>query len=262
MATVEQICQFLDELAPPELAEDWDNVGLLIGRKPREIHKLMTCLTLTTDVAKEAITQGVNIVITHHPVLFRGTKQISDETSEGEMLLMLIENGVAVYSPHTRFDSSITGINQQLAESFGLQEIRPLRAHDEMEQSGSGRMGSRADSLTLQQFLSVVKHATGAEYVEFVGDRAAPVKSVGVACGAAIEFLTDAISLGCDTFVTGEARFHAALEARSSGINLVLLGHYSSERTGVETLAQMIAAKFPEIDCFPSRNECDPLHLA
>jgi dinuclear metal center YbgI/SA1388 family protein len=261
MSTVSDVIAFLEKFAPPVLAEDWDNVGLLVGREAAEAPRIMTCLTLTPDVAAEAVQQGVQMVVSHHPVLFRGTKTITDATSEGRMLLHLIENGVSVYSPHTSFDSAALGINHQLAESFGLSEIQPLRPHANVEGLGSGRTGRLAPDVSLKDFLGIVRSAVGSEYVEFSGSADAPVSQVAVACGAAAEFLTDAIQLGCDTVVTGEARFHSALEARTEGLNLILLGHYASERPAVEQLAKTLAAEFDGSQVFASRAESDPLSV-
>mgnify|MGYP002635784526 CR=1 FL=1 len=261
MSTVSDVIAFLENFAPPALAEDWDNVGLLVGREAAEVRQIMTCLTLTPDVAAEAVQQGVQMVVSHHPVLFRAAKKITDATSEGRMLLHLIENGVAVYSPHTSFDSAELGINQQLAESFGLSEIQPIRPSENVEGLGSGRVGRLAHSVPLTEFLGTVRSAVGSEYVEFSGSSDAPVLQVAVACGAAAEFLTDGIRLGCDTFVTGEARFHSALEARAEGINLILLGHYSSERPAVEQLAKTLAVEFTNAEIYASRAETDPLSV-
>lgn len=259
MSTVADVIAFLEKLAPPILAEDWDNVGLLVGRRGVAVQKVITCLTLTPDVAEEAVRQGVQLIVSHHPVLFRGAKSITDGTTEGRMLMQLIEHGVAVYSPHTCFDSAALGVNQQLALAFGLEEIASMRPGKHVEGLGSGRIGQLAEPAPLPDFLESVSSAIGANYVEFSGASDATVSRVGVACGSGGEFLEDAVQLGCDTFVTGEARFHSALEARSLGLNLILLGHYSSERPAVEQLADAISAEFPEFQSLPSQVETDPL---
>jgi dinuclear metal center YbgI/SA1388 family protein len=261
MPTVSEVCEYLDQLAPAELAEDWDNVGLLVGRQSANVDRMLTCLTLTPDVAAEALEQGFQLVAAHHPILFRGTKTISDQTREGRMLLDLIEAGVAVYSAHTRFDSALQGINQRLAEGFGLTDIGVIRPSDSIPDSGSGRAGQLPESTSLKEFLGVVCAACKAPYVEYSGDGDARVGQVGVACGSAAEFLDDAVTLGCDTFVTGEARFHSVLEARSRGINLILMGHYSSERGAMEWLAEELGQAFPGLDLKASGVECDPLKL-
>ena len=120
MPSVSDFISYLESFAPLSLAEDWDNVGLLVGRRDAAVGRAMTCLTLTPDVAAEAIAKDVQLIVTHHPVLFRGAKTITDGNAEGRMLLDLVEAGVAVYSPHTAFDSANHGINQSLADSFGL----------------------------------------------------------------------------------------------------------------------------------------------
>ena len=259
MPVIADIITVLENLAPPQLAEDWDNTGLLVGRSDADVAKIMTCLTLTSDVAAEAVEQGVQLVVSHHPILFRGTKQITDAGIEGGILLKLIENGVAVYSPHTSFDSAESGINQQLAKLFGLMDVQPIRPQVDSAGLGRGRFGKVSGSLKLAEFLAGVRSAVGAGHLEFSGSRDASVSTVAVACGAAIEFLDDAVLLGCDTFVTGEARFHSVLEARAQGVNLILLGHYSSERPAIEQLATMLAVEFAEVDVWASRVECDPL---
>ena len=107
-----------------------------------------------------------------------------------------------------------------------------------------------------------MRKASKADYLEYCGELDAKVDHIGVACGSAAEFLDDAIAVGCDTFVTGEARFHSALEARSRGLNLILLGHYSSERPAMEGLAEELGKGFTEVRVCSSHKECDPLRLS
>lgn len=261
MSTVSEVIEFLNEFAPPRLAEDWDNVGLLVGRRKKEIYRLLTCLTLTADVAAEAVQQDVQLIVSHHPVMFRGVKKISDSTSEGQMLLTLIENGIAVYSPHTAFDSASLGVNRSLAESFGLVDIVPIRPETENPNVGSGRLGLLPSPVALKIFLATARSAVDAMYLEYSGESDAVVSKIAVACGAAGEYLDDAIALGCDTFVTGEARFHSALQARTAGLSLILLGHYCSERPAIERLAVVLGKEFSNTVCFASQVEADPLSV-
>ncbi|MCA9059062.1 MAG: Nif3-like dinuclear metal center hexameric protein [Planctomycetaceae bacterium] len=261
MVCVGEICDYLNELAPRDLSEEWDNVGLLVGRTSCAVQRIMTCLTLTPDVADEAIEAKVQLVVTHHPVMFRRIQKISDETVEGKMLLRLIEAGIAVYSPHTGFDSARTGINQQLAESLGLTGIQPLRVNPVDSLVGAGRCGTLSESISLKELLELVRSRTGASYLEFVGSSRGQCRRIAVGCGSAAEFLRDAIALGCDTFITGEARFHSALEARSAGVTLILTGHYASERPAMEWLATELQRRFPPIESIASQIESDPLQL-
>jgi dinuclear metal center YbgI/SA1388 family protein len=125
--TVNDVVGVLRQWFPPELAADWDNVGLLLGTADAPVRKVMTCLTVTPDSADEAVRDAADLIVTHHPILFRPTKRLTDGTPEGRIVLTLAQAGVAVYSPHTAFDNSPGGINDILAERLELTGVRPLR---------------------------------------------------------------------------------------------------------------------------------------
>jgi dinuclear metal center YbgI/SA1388 family protein len=127
MFTVATAVELLEQWAPPGLAAEWDNVGLLLGDRGAEVERLMTCLTVTPESAAEAIDSGAQLIVTHHPILFRPLKRLTSSTAEGRMLLALVRSGVAVYSPHTSFDNASGGINEILALRLELQDMAPLR---------------------------------------------------------------------------------------------------------------------------------------
>ncbi|MGH7173184.1 MAG: YqfO family protein, partial [Gemmataceae bacterium] len=127
MSTVAIVVDYLDRFAPRDLAADWDNVGLLLGERSAAVERIMTCLTVTPESAAEAIEGRANLIVTHHPIFFRGIKRLTDATPEGRMLLGLARAGVAVYSPHTAFDNTRGGINDLLARRLALTEVVPLR---------------------------------------------------------------------------------------------------------------------------------------
>lgn len=267
MFTTSDICQILGQLAPLPTSESWDNVGLIVGRSERPVARLMTCLTLTPAVAREATARKVQFIATHHPVLFRATKSITSDTIEGRILLELIEAGIDVYSPHTAFDNADLGINQWLAESLGFASITPLRPFPQNisvlqnTSGGSGRIGVFAEPQPRQVFLQKLAIAIDAKYMEVAWHGSDFVTRVGLACGAAAEYLSDAVQANCDTFVTGESRFHSAVECQSRQVNLVLTGHYSSERPAVVKLARILADRLPGVECFASEEDRDPLEL-
>lgn len=261
MATVHEICRVLEELAPTGLAEPWDNVGLLLGRRGLRVFRLMTCLTLTERVASEAIREGVQLVVTHHPIFFRATRRLTDETAEGRLVMALSEAGIAVYSPHTAFDSASRGINQILAEALGLQEIHSLRGRTDGQAEGSGRRGRLAVGMSGDEFLGLVASVVGAKWLQVSMTGPRQIERVGIACGAAGDFLDDARRAGCDTFVTGEARFHTAIESEANGMNLVLMGHYASERPTIVALASRLRAIVPGVECLASLEDRDPFEV-
>src|SRR5579871_2291977 len=127
MLTVDDVVRFLEEFAPPALAAEWDNVGLLLGDRQARVKRVMTCLTVTPESTAEAIEAKAQLIVTHHPILFRPVKRLTTGNPEGRMLLSLARAGVAVYSPHTAFDNTRGGINDTIADKLALTDVAPLR---------------------------------------------------------------------------------------------------------------------------------------
>ena len=151
MPTVGEIAHVLEQLAPLSLAEEWDNVGLLVGDAQWPADRVMTCLTITPETVAEAIAGRAQLIVSHHPLPFRPVKSITSATTPGRLLLELIRASIAVYSPHTAFDSASAGINQHLAIGLGLQEIRPLVPSPADPEVGAGRCGLVGEPLTLDE---------------------------------------------------------------------------------------------------------------
>jgi dinuclear metal center YbgI/SA1388 family protein len=364
MPTVATVCASLDRFAPPGLAADWDNIGLLLGDAAAEVLRIVTSLTVTPAVVAEAIAEKADLIVTHHPILFRGVKRLSTATAEGRLLWPLAKAGIAVYSPHTAFDNTAGGINDSLARRLGLTNVTPLRLRDcerqckvvvfvtysdlqkvsdamfaagagvigQYEQcsfrlagtgtffgtentnptvgtkgrredvsefrlevvcpeailpgvlaamrsahsyeepaydvyplkplpgpGGEGRVGELSEAIRLKDLAATVKRELAAGAVQLVGDADRHVKRVAIACGAAGEFLSDAVRTRADVFLTGEMRFHDYLSAEAQGIALVLPGHYATERPAVEELAGRLQAEFPDVSVWASRRETDPV---
>ena len=257
MVHVATVAAFLEQFAPGVLAEDWDNVGLLVGRRDRKVRRVMTCLTVTPASAAEAIGQEADLIVAHHPLPFHPVKRLTSETTVGAMLLDLIASGTAVYSPHTAFDSAREGINQRLAQGLGLRGITPLLPDE--QGLGTGRWGWLDEELTLEQLTARVKAFLKVDRLQYVGDPRQPARTVAVGCGAAGELLDPARELGCDAMLLGEARFHVCLEAEATGVGLIIPGHFASERFAVESLAEILAAEFSSLEVWASREERDPL---
>ena len=264
MTTVDKFCQFLEQFAPPALAEPWDNVGLLVGDRNGPLDRVMACLTITPDSAAEAIADGAQLIVSHHPLPFRELKRLTRDSVEGGLLLDLIAAGIAVYSPHTAFDSAARGINRRLADGLGLIDIKPLVPCDQPvladdEAVGTGRWGRLPEACTLEQLAERLKQFLHVDGLHVVGSAEPSIQTVGVGCGSAGELLAAARQAGCDALVLGETRFHTCLEAEATGIALLLAGHYASERFAVEHLADLLGEEFPDIHVWASRQERDPL---
>ncbi len=261
--TVNGLCQYLDQFAPTRLAEEWDNVGLLAGDRQSACERVMTCLTITPESVEEAVEERANLIVTHHPLPFHPFRQLTTDTVPSRMLWNLAKADIAIYSPHTGFDSAIEGINFALATKLGLKNIQPLvPLPDETENIGTGRVGTPTSPLNLNEFIENAKRAFNMDTIKFVGDPSDTISKAAVACGSGESFLGQAIEAGCDLFVTGETDFHTCLEARAHDVALLLLGHYNSERFAVEQLADRLANSFPNLTVWPSRRESDPTSFA
>lgn len=258
MHRVADVAGFLERFAPPQLAESWDNVGLLVGDAQWPVERVMTCLTVTPQSAAEAVARRAQLIVTHHPLPFRPLKRLTADTPEGRLLLDLIAAHVAVYSPHTGFDSALEGINQLLAEGLGLSEIGVLVPAQEGP-LGTGRSGRAAPGQTLADLAAQVKRFLQVEPVGIVGRADAPLRQVAVLCGSAGELFAAAQRAGCDAVVTGELRFHACLEAEAAGLAVVLAGHFASERFALVQLAAALSREFPRLEIWASQRERDPI---
>lgn len=249
MQTIREIKNWLDTEYPAALAEEWDNIGLLVGDETKTVRRIMTCLTVTPNTCNEAVTEKIDLIVSHHPFPFRAVKRITSETVEGRMLLQLIGADIGVYSPHTAHDSAPDGVNRQLATLLELTDVEPLN------ENGSGRIGNLKESITFHNLLGMIRDRLGS--CAYVGDVRRKIRRIAVGCGAADEFVDQAARSGADLLLLGEARFHTCLQAESLGLALALPGHYASERFAVETLAEKIAARFPDLECFAGRSEYD-----
>lgn len=250
MATVKDIYCFLDEMAPFDTQEGFDNAGFLVGRGEAEVKKLMVALDITPEVAGEAGRWGAGLIVAHHPVIFHPVKAVTDETAAGRVLLALIEGGVAAVCAHTNLDAAQGGVNDCLARTLELTGTQ-LLCQDGVDGQGRpygiGRVGvAHAPGLTAAEYAAFVKERLGAASVRFA-DGGGPVSRVAVGGGACGSLLRDALAAGCDTFVTADVKYDQYLEARALGLTLMDAGHFATENVVCPPLAAALAARFPEI---------------
>ena len=265
--TVENLIHFLETRYPLSLAENWDNVGLLVGDPGLPLRRVMACLTVTPESCREAIEQQADLIVTHHPFPFQPLRQITSATTDGTMLWQLIRAGIAVYSSHTAFDSASTGINRQIAEMLDLANVTTLYPQNDERSTGqgTGRVGMLPQPVPLVTLVENVARGFRVKVIPFVGEPDRLVQRVAVGCGAAGAFLQQVLVQKADVFLVGEAKFHQYLEASANGVALILPGHYASERFAVEQMAADIADHFRDCDesltIWPSRCESDPLRF-
>ena len=238
MATVADILNFIETLAPHALKMDWDNVGLLCGSKQTEVTKILVALDPFEGVCREAADMGAELIVTHHPLIFQPAKSVTDETSIGRSIMFLCRHGISAVNAHTNLDVAPGGVNDVLAVKLGLQNIVTL-------ESGLLRCGDAVEQ-SLETFLTAVKDRLGCAGLRYVhGGRS--VQKVAVGGGSCASEMLEAIEAGCDTFVTADVTYNQFWDAQDLGLNLIDAGHFHTENPVVPVLAEKLQAAFPEI---------------
>ncbi len=227
-ATVEQILRLLDTLAPFDGAEEWDNVGLLAGRPDALVNTVLCALDLNPGVLDEAAESGAQLIVTHHPILFRGRKNLAETDGEGRLLCGLVRSGIALIAMHTNYDNACPGVNDALAAVLGLSEVSALE--------NGMRIGIAAQT-TLETFAERAEHALGGPIRRY-GDPGRAVGCVAVLGGAGGDFIPQAIASGADVYLTGEVAYHKAVDAVENGLCVLEAGHAATERPAISSLAE------------------------
>jgi dinuclear metal center YbgI/SA1388 family protein len=254
---VAQLLAAVERLAPAALAEEWDNVGLIVGRHNQPARRLIVALELRDEVLDEARELGCDAVLTHHPPIFPTLSRLSDEGAGSELVLRAAEGRVAVVSAHTNLDAAPGGLNDVMAEMLGLADTRPLRPSPADEGAGLGRVGRLAPT-TLEGLTARVAEGFGADGVTYAGDPWARVERVACCTGSGGSLIGDARAAGVDAYVTSDLKYHDA--DRAEGLPLVALPHARAERVALKRwtkgLARALApegveVRFAETDTDP-----------
>ena len=226
-ATVGQLLALLEEIAPLSLAEEWDNVGLLAGHPDREVDTVLCALDLTLPVVEEAARLGAQLIVTHHPILFRGRKNLRETDAEGRVLCALVRRNISMIAMHTNFDNVHPGVNDALAAALGLEGVQVL-------ESGM-RLGEAAQA-TFSEFADHAERALGGPIRRY-GDPSKSIHRVAVLGGAGEDYAPQAMAAGADVYLTGEMAYHKALDAEANGLCILEAGHAATEHPGILALA-------------------------
>lgn len=275
MTTVADIEHAMQAIAPLELAESWDAVGLLVGDRQRIVHRVLCCLTITFETAIEAVDRQCELVVAHHPLPFRPVSRIVTDDPTGYLLWRLIGAGISIYSPHTAWDNSSQGINQQLADALGLIDVEPIlpskipsdasggrNAKAQLSgqsRLGTGRWGRMTQAIQAWELVKRLESLISIERPRMAGDPGRPIQTLGIVCGSGASLIQEVAQHGCDALLTGEATYHHCLEALHRGIHLILIGHHASERFAMDRLAAILASEMPYVEFLASQREKDPV---
>lgn len=257
---VRDIVDLMEAIAPAQLAESWDNVGLLLGSSGTSVSRILVTLDITAGVIRDAVQNQAEMIISHHPVLFRPVKVINDSNVTGTQVMQLLKAGIAVYCAHTNLDKAIGGTDDTLAALLGLQDVRPLAANGsgDFVQPGFGRIGKLPQKQPLERYLLNIKKALHAAGADYIGDPAKQIQIVASCAGAGGDFIELAREAGADLFVTGEVKYHEALPVVDADMALASFGHYATELPAmnhlIHRLQNSINALQYKIEVIPAKD--------
>lgn len=274
---VQKIIEIMEKLAPPALAEEWDNVGLLIGSPMDTVWRLMVALDITSPVVEEAIEKNIDIIITHHPVIFKPLSNIKKDSYPGGLIYSLIQNNIAVYCAHTNLDKASGGVEDTLAEKvLGLKEVSPLTyeysegyyrnescsLENESRISSLGRIGKLPGKTTIGKYAAKLREILDTDNIQIVGESSKEVEILATCAGSGADLMGVAKARGADLFITGEVKYHDAQKASEMGLNLIVAGHFATELPIVPELIDRLQSALDalqyKVEVIPSIVELDP----
>lgn len=243
MVKCQVVMDALEHIAPRRLAEDWDNPGLLVGALNQDVKKIVVCLDVSDEVVEQAIREDADMIVAHHPLIFRGLKKIRTDLPLGRRLQQLLKHDIAVAAAHTNLDIAEGGVNDVLAQAIGLSKLSAFVIMSQYEHgavNSMGRMGSLPAPMSVQEFAAQVRDALPTEHVRLVDAGARPVRKVALCSGSGAEFIQKAAFMGADVYVTGDVKYHEAQQAVELGMHVIDAGHFGTEFPVVEVLCKRL----------------------
>ena len=249
----------LERFAPLPLQESWDNAGLQVGLTETEVSGALLCLDVNEKIVDEAIQKGCNLIVSHHPLLFRGLKTISDLTDVQRTVMKAIVNHIAVISMHTNMDNAKDGVNFRIASKLGLQNTRFFVSKNvDGIEAGSGVIGELAEPMAADDFVLKVKKTFQVECAMCNELLRRPVRSVAICGGAGDFLLDDALKAGADAFITGEMHYHQYFGYEQQ-IQICVIGHYQSEQYTAEIFEEIIREACPGVKTIIAETNTNPI---
>lgn len=256
--TVRDIANAIEEFAPLRLQEDYDNAGLQVGDPMASVNAVMLCLDVTMEVLAEARKRQCDMIVSHHPLIFRGLKSLTGADETQRIVIEAMRSGVAIYSAHTNLDSAWNGVSHEMAHMLGMTGLQVLIPNGEDARTGLGVIGDVNPTPTLE-FLRKVKDKFGVKALRYSSQsKAIVVKRVALCGGAGASFIRDAMAAGADIYVTGDVKYH---DFASYGNDMVIadIGHYESELCSMKIFSRIIRQQYPNVVVYFSEDQQCPI---
>ena len=257
---VKDILNCITEIAPLQWQESYDNAGLQVGDLNAEAQKALVCLDITEEIVDEAVAKNCNLIISHHPLIFRGLKHLTPETYIERAVMKAVKHDIALISMHTNLDNSYLGVSRVLAERLGLKYLRLLQPSEaEPEQCGSGMIGEFENPLDETVFLGLVAETIGTPCLRHSALTGRPIQKVALCGGSGTPFMTDAIRQKVDAYLTADIKYHDFFVPEGN-ILLVDGGHFETEQFTKELIVELIRKKFPTFAAEIAETKTNSVH--
>ena len=256
---IKEVLDALERFAPLPLQEDWDNAGLQIGLTAAEASGALLCLDVNEKIVDEAIKKGCNIIVSHHPIIFRGLKQLTDADTVQRSVMKAVKNDIVVIAMHTNMDNVKGGVNYKIAEKLQLTDVEQFAKKRVGDiEGGSGVVGLLPEPMDAEEFIAAVKKTFKVECAQCNELLSRPIRKVAI-CGGAGDFLApQAIALGADAFITGEMHYHVYF-GHEQEIQLCVIGHYQSEQYTSEIFRDIIEKDCPGLKTVIAETVTNPI---
>ena len=257
MIKVNNIINEMELLAPTYLKEDFDNVGLMVGDKNKEVKKVLLALDCTLKVIEEAKKENVELIITHHPLIFKRPSSITTDTLQGKKIIELIKNDISLYSSHTNLDSVENGLNDTIVSILGFDNSKILEKNKRDDKAGLGRIVSLKESIQLEDLISKIKKSLNINNLRVVKGKD-KVNKIAIINGSGQDFIGKAVALGADCIITGDTTYHFASDYKEMEISILVVGHFASEQITFFNVMENLKEKFKDVEFITSTVEEDP----
>ncbi len=256
---IKEVLRALEQFAPLPLQEDYDNAGLQVGLTETDASGALLCLDVTEEVIDEAISLGCNLIVSHHPLIFRGLKQVSDYNMVQRCVVKAVKNDITIVSMHTNLDNAKGGVNYKIAEKMQLADVRILAPKTVMGiEGGSGVVGELPQPMKATDFVKMVKERFGVECVQVNQLLGREIRRVALCGGAGAFLLDEAIACQADAFITGEMHYHDFF-GHEQEIQICVIGHYQSEQFTNEIFKSIITERCKGVRCFLTKVNTNPI---
>lgn len=243
-----EIIEKLEELSPVSYAEAWDNVGLLAGRRDKDVQRVMISLDATSDVVEQAVLAKTDLLLTHHPLLFAPQKRICQDDFIGKRLIRLIQSDINYYAMHTNFD--VMGMADAAADELALKnrEVLEVTCEDEISREGIGRYGRLPHIMSLKECAQYVKQVFHLQQVAVYGDVTQNVEYMAVLPGSGKDEISCALKASADVYLTGDITHHAGIDAMEQGLCVIDAGHFGLEQIFMPYMRDFFQREFPSLE--------------